>query len=115
MNTSTPEISNENGVLVWSVEFPREFVISREPRWIEVVSANNIIQGEMNEDYFFNADFVERDAYLDSQVCPTNRWFSSRVKYSITKQHRKMMFWFQDCNGVRRNVNAFSICLLLTY
>jgi hypothetical protein len=116
LNTSQAEVSDDQGVLVWSVDFPMEFVASREPRWIEVVSANNIIRGAMNEDYFFCSDFVERDAYLDSQVCPTNRWFNSRrVKYSITSRRRRMRFWFSDISGVRRNVDAFSITLLLTY
>jgi hypothetical protein len=114
--TSTPEISNDQGVLVWSIELPVEFVTSRNPRVVEVVSANEVIQGALNEDYFLCSDLVERDAYLDSQLCPCNRWFpSKRVKFLLTSPHRRIRFWFSDIDGVRRNVDGFSICLLLSY
>jgi hypothetical protein len=116
-HTSIAEVEDGPGnVLVWSVELPIEFVRSESnKRTIEPISVVNILNGAMNEDYFFCSDFVENGDYLDCQVCPTNRWWGSRIIYPVSEQHRRIRFWFSDVSGVRRNVSEFSVCLLLTY
>ena len=98
--------------------FPPEFVHARGKKYIVVRGCWGTVKGYMVGDLMLHADFIKRDAYLDSfvNIVNTINNGSNPDKYEYPEMSSKdFNVWFTDLSGNAVTVDSFVLKLLLIY
>ena len=95
---------------------PAEFVAARNKKWIVVEECKATVKDTLIGDVIMHADFIQRDAFLDSSCCFVNEEANrDTAKYEIINYQPGFKIWFTDFNQKPVEPEAFTIRLILIY
>ena len=79
---------------------PSEFVASKNERYIVIEQVRAVLNGSLVGDLIMNADFIERDHYLNYAACFVNdQPNKDTAKYKINSRRNSFNLWFTHLNG----------------
>lgn len=98
-------------------KFPCEFIQSKNPKIIKVISCKLIYNKYLVGDVKVHASFIERDHYDDYFCVMANDPVSYVKKYDYTSLKQDFEIWFTDMEGVKIDPDkvSFILELLLVY
>ena len=112
------EGSEESGreSLVYTYEFPPEFIASRNPKWIVIEECKAILKNHLVGDVLLHASFIHRDHYLDHACCFVNEEANKdTAKYEYNSNIARFELWFTDLHGEPVDMDGFVFRSLLIY
>ena len=97
--------------------FPPEFIQSKNPRIIKVISCKLNYLGFLVGDVKVHASFIERDHFDDYFCTMANSTNNYVKKYDYTSLKQDFEIWFTDMEGVKIDPEkiSFILELLLIY
>ena len=102
--------------LVYTYEFPPEFIASRNPKWIVIEECKAILKNHLVGDVLLHASFIHRDHYLDHACCFVNEEANKdTAKYEYNSNIAKFELWFTDLHGEPVDMDGFVFRSLLIY
>ena len=110
------EAINGRESLVYTYEFPPEFIASRNPKWIVIEECKAILKNHLVGDVLLHASFIHRDHYLDHACCFVNEEANKdTAKYEYNSNIAKFELWFTDLHGEPVDMDGFVFRSLLIY
>ena len=102
--------------LVYTYEFPPEFIASRNPKWIVIEECKAILKNQLVGDVLLHASFIHRDHYLDHACCFVNEEANKdTAKYEYNSTKSDFELWFTDLHGEIVEMDGFVFRSLLIY
>ena len=95
--------------------FPPEFIQSKNPRIIKVISCKLNYLGFLVGDVKVHASFIERDHYDDYFCIFANQNNNYVKKYEYTSLKQDFDIWFTDLDSNKIEPDSFLLELLLIY
>lgn len=98
--------------------FPIEFHSAKNDKWLEIRYCYALFDKYLVSDIVLHADFISRDAYLDSTVSVINVLNNGAKpdKYMIPEGSRKFFrVWFTNLRGQPVIPDVFQLKMLLVY
>ena len=96
-------------------QFPPEFVISKNPKYIVVISCKAVYKDYMPGDIKVHASFIHRDHYDDYFCCMANYNNGYVKKYEYLSETQNFKIWFKNMNDKELKLDSFLLELLLIY
>ena len=113
---TSKEAQNGKETLVYSYEFPPEFIASRNPKWIVIEECKAIFKNQLVGDVLLHASFIHRDHYLDHACCFVNEEANKdTAKYEYNSNVARFELWFTDLHGQTVEMDGFVFRSLLIY
>ena len=102
--------------LVYSYEFPPEFIASRNPKWIVIEECKATFKNQLVGNVILHASFIHRDHYLDHACCFVNEEANKdTAKYEYNSNIARFELWFTDLHGEYVDMDGFVFRSLLIY
>ena len=96
-------------------KFPCEFIQSKNPKIIKVISCKLIYNKYLVGDVKVHASFIERDHYDDYFCVFANQNNNYVKKYEYTSLKQDFDIWFTDLDSNKIEPDSFLLKLLLIY
>ena len=114
--SDTEESIEGKDSLVYSYEFPPEFIASRNPKWIVIEECKAILKNHLVGDVLLHASFIHRDHYLDHACCFVNEEANKdTANYEYNSNVARFELWFTDLHGEPVDMDGFVFRSLLIY
>ena len=115
-SAATPPGSGGKETLVYSYEFPPEFIASRSPKWIVIEECKATFKNQLVGNVILHASFIHRDHYLDHACCFVNEEANKdTAKYEYNSNVARFELWFTDLHGNYVDMDGFVFRSLLIY
>ena len=96
-------------------KFPPEFILSRNPKYINVISCKAVYKDYMPGDIKVHASFIHRDHYDDYFCCMANNNHGYVKKFEYLSETQDFDLWFTNLNDKKITPDSFLLELLLVY
>ena len=114
--SDTEEHAAGKDTMVYSYEFPPEFIASRNPKWIVIEECKATFKNQLVGNVILHASFIHRDHYLDHACCFVNEEANKdTAKYEYNSNIARFELWFTDLHGEYVDMDGFVFRSLLIY
>ena len=114
--TSKEILEGKTDAMVFTYEFPPEFIASRNPKWIIIEECKATFKTQLVGDVLLHASFIHRDHYLDHACCFINEQANKdTAKYEYNSNISKFQLWFTDLHSKPVDMDGFVFRSLLIY